>query len=74
MNSPINPMNPAMQQEYTQFCQNPMQYLAMRRINIPQQFQNDSRGAVQYLLNNGTMQQNAFNSYVQFCQRAGIRI
>lgn len=73
MNSPINPMN-YMGQEYSQFCQNPIQYLAMRRINIPQQFQNDPRGAVQYLLNNGTMQQNAFNSFAQFCQSTGIKI
>lgn len=65
----------SMQNQYSQFTQNPFQFIMQRQgINIPQQFQNDPHGAVQYLLNNGTMQQNAFNSYAQFCQRAGIRI
>ena len=52
-------------------CQN---YNPFQPNGYPQQFQNDPRGAVQYLLNNGTMQQNAFNSFAQFCQSAGIKI
>ena len=69
MNNPNN-----MMQDFNTFRQNPAQYLAMRNINIPQQYQNDPQGAVQYLLNNGQMQQNTFNRITQFCQSMGMKL
>ena len=46
---------------FNSFRQNPMQFLIQRKINIPQQYMNDPKGAVQYLLNNGQMTQTQFN-------------
>ena len=40
---------------------NPIQFLMQRRLNIPQELQNDPRGMVQHLLNTGQMRQEDFN-------------
>lgn len=40
---------------------NPAQFLMSRKLNIPQQYQNDPKGAVQYLLNSGAMTQDDLN-------------
>lgn len=37
-------------------------------------FQNDPRGAVQYMLNNGQMSQAQFNRLSQMAQMMGIRL
>lgn len=75
MNTPIgnNQMNniPAM---LNQFRQNPMQFLMQRQINIPKQFENDPRGAVQYLLNNGQMTQDGFNRLQQVASQMGVNL
>lgn len=66
-----NPQNP--QNNFNNFMQNPFGFLASRQINIPQQFQNDPHGAVQYLLNNGQMNQVAFNKIFNTLQRMGFK-
>ena len=65
--------NPMMQQ-FKSFQNNPMQFLLNNRINIPQEFQNDPHGAVQYLLNNGQMSQAQFNKLSQMAQKMGIKL
>jgi hypothetical protein len=52
---------------------NPMGFLMQHRINIPQQYANDPRGAVQYLLNNGQMSQDQLNSIMQKAQQMGYK-
>ena len=42
-------------QQFNQFRQNPFQFLMQRRLNIPQQYMNDPKGAVEYLMQNGQM-------------------
>ena len=65
----------SMQNQYSQFTQNPLQFIMQKRgINIPQNFQNDPRGAVQYMLNNGQMSQAQFNRLSQMAQMMGIRL
>ena len=72
----MNPgmINPQMLMQFQQFKQNPAQFLLSRNINIPQQFQNDHRGAVQYLLNNGQMSQNTYNSLSQLVMGMGGKL
>ena len=65
--------NPMMTQ-FNSFVQNPMQFLLQRNINVPQQYMNDPQAAVQYLLNNGTMSQDAFNSIRNMASRMGIKV
>jgi len=65
--------NPMMSQ-FNSFVQNPMQFLLQRNINVPQQYMNDPQAAVQYLLNNGTMSQDAFNSIRNMAIRMGIKV
>lgn len=72
-NSAIGNMN-QMGNMFQSFMQNPMQFLLQRRINIPQQFQNDPHGAVQYLLNNGQMKQEDFNRLSQMANQMGIKL
>lgn len=76
MNSLYQSMNPAgnVMNQYNQFMQNPIQFLVSRNINIPQQFQNDPRGAVQYLINNGQMSQQQFNNLAQTAHGIGVRL
>ena len=59
--------------QFNSFMQNPFQFLTQRKINIPQQFMNDPRGAVNYLLQNGQMSQEQLNSLMQKAQRMGIK-
>lgn len=63
-----NPMN-----QFGQFRSNPMSFLASRGLNIPQQYANDPRGAVQYLIQNGQMNQGALNNLIQKVQMMGFR-
>lgn len=67
---PVNPI----EQQMAVFQQNPIQFLLRRNINIPQQFQNDPHGAVQYLLNSGQMTQNGFNQLSQYAQSMGYKL
>lgn len=65
----------SMQNQYSQFTQDPLQFIMQKRgISIPQNFQNDPRGAVQYMLNNGQMSQAQFNRLSQMAQMMGIRL
>lgn len=63
-----NPMN-----QFGQFQSNPMSFLASKGLNIPQQYANNPRGAVQYLLQNGQMNQNTLNTFMQKLQMMGFR-
>ena len=59
-------MNP-----FQAFKMNPMQFLMQRNINIPQQYMNDPKSAVQYLMDNGQMSQEQFNRLSQMAQQMG---
>lgn len=43
------------------FMNNPLQFLAMRGLNIPGQFANDPDAVIQYLMDNGRMNQYQYN-------------
>ena len=66
-------MNNNMMGQFNTFIQNPMQFLMQRKINIPEQYSNDPHGAVQYLLNNGQMNQESFNKMMSMAQKMGIK-
>ena len=51
----------AMMQQFQQFRSNPMQFMAQRRLNIPQNLINNPQAAIQHLMNNGQMSQEQFN-------------
>ena len=44
---------------YTQFKQNPSQFLS--QINVPNEYMNDPQGAIQYLMNSGKITQEQYN-------------
>lgn len=75
-NSLFNQMNPQnnMRQQFQSFQQNPMQFLLRNKVNIPEEFQNDPKGAIQYLMNQGKMSQGQFNQLSQMAQRMGIKL
>lgn len=74
VNQPIRKDSKSIDQYMAEFIQNPIQFLISRDINIPQQFQNDPRGATQYLMNSGRMSQNQFNRFSQIVQLMGMRL
>lgn len=65
--------NNSMQGQVNQFMQNPFQFLMNRKINIPAEYQNSPHDAVQYLLNNGQMQQGPFNKVFSTLQKMGFK-
>ena len=68
MGNQTNPM-----QQFSQMQQNPMGFLASRGLNIPPQYANDPKGAVQYLLTNGRMNQGMLNNLMQRAQSMGFK-
>ncbi len=65
-------LNNKPQMDFASFMQNPMQALMQKKINIPPEYQNNPQAAVQYLLNSGQMNQNAFNSVFGKLQKMGL--
>ena len=63
-----NPMG-----QFNEMMSNPLQFLSNRGINIPQQYANNPRGAVQYLLMNGQMNNGIFNNLMQRAQMMGFK-
>ena len=63
------PFTPNMMGMYQQFRQNPMAFLAQRRLNIPANLLNDPQSAIQYLMNSGRMTQDQFNQLRQMAQQ-----
>lgn len=61
------------QSQYQQFKSNPMSFLIQRNVNIPQQYMNNPEQAVQYLLQNGQMSQEAFNQISQMAPQLGLK-
>ena len=55
----MNPLN-----EFQSFMSNPIQFMAQRKLNIPQQYLNDPNGAIQYLMNSGRITQDQYNRAV----------
>lgn len=49
--------------------QNPMQFLAQRKFNIPQNIQNDPNAIIQYLMNTGQISQERYNMASQMVNR-----
>lgn len=60
MNDPFGSMQGFIGQ-FRRFINNPAQYMLEHKINIPQQFQNDTQGAIQYLMNSGQLTQDQYN-------------
>ena len=59
--------------QYDAFRQNPIQFMAQRNLNIPPEYQNNPHEAVNYLLQNGQMQQGALQKVMGTLQRMGFR-
>lgn len=66
-----NANNPMAQ--YNNFLSNPMQFLAGRGLNIPQQYANDPKGAVQYLMTSGQMNNGMLTNLMQRAKMMGFK-
>lgn len=62
------------QNQFNLFMKNPIDFLMKRKINIPQQFQNDPKGAIQDMLNKGQISQEQLNQAMQIAEQAGIKL
>lgn len=69
-----NASNNGMMQQFQTFMQNPFQYMLQKRINIPQQYMNDPKGAIQYLMQNGQMTNEQFNYLKQMANQMGVNL
>lgn len=59
-----------MMEQYGSFQQNPIQFMAQRGLNIPQQYAGDPDAAIQYLMNSGKLTQQQYNFASQFASAA----
>lgn len=64
MKDPFGSMNGFLGQ-FQGMMRNPMQYMMQRRLNLPQDWMQNPRGAVQQLMNSGAMSQEQFNALQQ---------
>ena len=53
-------------QQFGQFMQNPVQFMMMRRWNVPQDIENNPEKIFQHLLDTGQMNQSTYNSLTDF--------
>lgn len=51
--------------QFRSFMQNPMQMMMQKKLNLPANWMQDPRGAVQQLMNSGAMSQQQFNALQQ---------
>lgn len=62
-----------MLQQLQMFRNNPSQFLLSRNIQIPNQYLNNPREAVQYLMNTGRMSQSSLNQLMGMASQMGIK-
>lgn len=57
--------------QFRGFLQNPMQFMMQRKMNLPANINpmQDPNGAIQYLMNNGQMDQQTYNQLQQMAQQ-----
>ena len=60
-------------EQFNQMRSNPIQFLASKGLNIPEQYANNPKGAVQYLMSNGQMNQDMLNKLMQKVQMMGFK-
>lgn len=65
MNNPMQMIN--------QIRQNPMQFLASRGLNIPQNIANDPNAIIQHLMNNGSISQEQYNQAINMAKQLGYK-
>lgn len=71
----MNPLYNAMQNNNSFLAtlkalqQNPVQFLAQRRLNIPQNIQNDPNAIIQHLMNTGQISQEKYNKASQMASQ-----
>ena len=62
-----------MMSQYAQFKKDPVQFLISRKNNIPQEYLNNPKGAVEYLMNSGQMTQNQLSQIEAMASKLGIK-
>lgn len=62
------------QQQFNMFTKDPIGFLMKRRIDVPTEFQNNPKGLVQNMLNNGQISQEQLNNVMQIAKQAGINL
>ena len=67
MPDPISMMQNVMGQ-FRGFMNNPLQYMASRKMNLPQNWMQDPNGAIQQMMNSGAMTQRQYNDLNQMAQ------
>ena len=54
--------------QFRGFMNNPMQFMASRKMNLPQNWMQDPNGAIQSLMNSGAMSQSQYNQLNQMAR------
>ena len=65
MNNPI--------QMISQIRQNPIQFLASKGLNIPQNIANNPNAIIQHLMNSGKVSQEQYNQAIKMAEQMGMK-
>ena len=65
---------PNLQPMFQQFMHNPMQFMVQHKLNIPQEYANDPRSAIEYLVKSGQRTQGQYNWIMQMANQMGIKL
>lgn len=55
--------------QFQNFARNPLQFMASRKLNLPQNWMQNPQGAIQQLMNNGQMSQSQYNQLQQMASQ-----
>jgi hypothetical protein len=64
-----NPMN-----RFSEFMKNPIDALSQSNLNVPPEYQNNPKGAVDYLVQTGRIPQAQYNKVMRMAQMMGIKL
>lgn len=62
-----------MMSQFAQFKKDPVQFLISRKVNIPQEYLNNPKGAVEYLMNSGQMTPDQLSQIEAMASKLGIK-
>jgi hypothetical protein len=63
-----------MTNKFNKFMKNPLQSLMESKLNVPQEYADNPKGAIDYLLQSGQVSQDKLNNAISMAQRFGVKL
>ena len=60
--------------KFNRFMKNPLQSLMESKLNVPQEYASNPKGAVDYLIQSGQISQDKLNNAISIAQKFGVKL